>query len=223
MAQFPSYATAWALLSLTYLDELRFRYRGDDPTEAPLDRALEAAQRAVQLDPDNTRALQAQMTSLMFKGDSEAALKIGARAVAINPNDTELLAEYGQRLSHSGEWKRGGELLAQALDRSPGSLGYHEANLALCFFMQGDFPAAGAWIRKSNVQANPLFHFVAAAIYGELGDVAAADRERAWILKNAPDILRDVHHELAIRFKRPADREHFLAGLSKAGLTIPAS
>src|SRR5215208_4344020 len=57
VSRFPSYATAWALLSQTYIDEIRFRYP-IDPSSSPtsLDRAKAAARRAVELDPQNVRA-----------------------------------------------------------------------------------------------------------------------------------------------------------------------
>ena len=122
---FPTYSTAWALLSLTYLDEVRFRYAVGGGSTPPLERAFDAARRAVDLDPNNARALQSYMTALFFSQDVEAAMKVGARAIAINPNDTELLAEYGLRLALTGEWARGRDLMLNVLDRNPGPLGYY--------------------------------------------------------------------------------------------------
>ncbi|MCZ4094693.1 hypothetical protein O3W52_33945 [Ensifer psoraleae] len=69
--RYPAYSTAWALLSLIYIDEVRFRYPFDSTSSIPLmDRALAAAARAVELEPTNVRALQAQMIALYFKGKS---------------------------------------------------------------------------------------------------------------------------------------------------------
>ena len=48
---FPTYSTAWALLSLTYLDEVRFRYAVGGGSTPPFERAFDAARRAVDLDP----------------------------------------------------------------------------------------------------------------------------------------------------------------------------
>src|SRR4051812_35494613 len=148
---FPTYATAWALLSLTYLDEVRFRYAVGSGSSPPLDRAFDAARRAVDLDPNNARALQSYMTALFFRQDVEAALKIGARAIGINPNDTELLAEYGLRLALTGEWAKGRDLMLNVLDRNPGPLGYYESVVALCYYMLGDYDSAGVWIGKAKL------------------------------------------------------------------------
>ena len=46
--RFPNYATGWALLSLSYLDQFRFRYRLIELSPPPLDLAAEAARRAVE-------------------------------------------------------------------------------------------------------------------------------------------------------------------------------
>lgn len=221
--RFPSYATAWALLSLTYLDELRFRYRLNAPSPPPLELALEAAKRAVELDPQNVRGLQAEMLAIFFRGDVDTALKIGARAFAINPNDTELSGEYGLRLALSGQWKPGCELVAEAVGRNPGPLGYFETSLALCSYMQQDYAAASKWIRAADVQANPLYHFIVAAILGQLGKTAEAAGERRWIETNAANLLRNIRREVAMRIPRPEDQEHFIDGLVKAGLPIPES
>jgi len=219
--RFPGYATAWALLSLTYLDELRFRYRLNAPSPPALGLAAEAARRAVELDPQNVRGLQAEMLAFFFRGDVDTALKIGARALTINPNDPELSAEYGLRLALSGRWKAGCELVAEAVARNPGPLGYFETSLALCSYMQQDYAAANEWIRAADVQANPLYHFVVAAILGQLGKTTEAASEREWIETNASDLLKNVHREVAMRIHRPEDQAHFIDGLVKAGLPIP--
>ena len=72
-----------------------------------LERSLQAARRAVQIDPDNTRGLQALMTALFFNGQPVDSLRVGEQALAVNPNDTELLSEFGTRLAMSGQWERG--------------------------------------------------------------------------------------------------------------------
>ncbi|KOF20225.1 integral membrane protein [Ensifer adhaerens] len=219
--KFPGYATAWALLSLTYLDQLRFRYRLDAPASSPLDLAIAAARRAVELDPQNVRGLQAEMLAFFFRGEVDTALKIGARALAMNPNDPELSAEYGLRLALSGEWERGCGLVAEAVSRNAGPIGYFETSLALCSYMQEDYAAAEQWVKAADVQANPLYHFIVAAILGQLDKSDEAARERHWIETNAPGLLGNIRREVAMRIHRPEDQAHFLDGLARAGLSVP--
>ncbi|MEY9998795.1 tetratricopeptide (TPR) repeat protein [Sinorhizobium fredii] len=181
---------------------------------------MEAARRAVELDPQNVRGLQAEMLAFFFRGDVGTALNIGARALEINPSDPELSAEYGLRLALSGEWKNGCELIAEAVGRNPGPLGYFESSLALCFYMQKDYPVAEQWIRAGDVQANPLYHLIVAAILGQLQKTAEAAKERQWIEANALDLLKNIRREVALRIHRPEDQAHFIDGLVKAGLPV---
>ena len=95
--------------------------------------------------------------------------------------------------------------------------------LALCSYMQRDYQKALFWVRRADLQKSPLYHFVVGAIYGQLGDATAAERERQWILANAPGLLRNIHHELQMRIKEPRDQEHFLDGLKRAGFLLPES
>ena len=221
--RFPTYATGWALLSLTYLDEVRFRYRLNPTTRPPLELAAEAARHAVELDPQNVRGLEAQMLAFFFRGDVETALSIGARAFAINRNDVEFVGEYGTRLALAGQWSQGCTLISQSLVRNPGPVGYFETSLALCTYMQGDYTAAEQWIRAADLGANPIYHFVAAAIVGQLGEKEEAARERQWIESNAPELLKNVRGEVAIRIRRQEDQVHFIDGLVKAGVAVPGA
>ncbi len=220
--RFPTYATAWALLSQTYVDEIRFRYPIDpSSTPASIDRALAAARRAVELDPENIRALQAEMFALYFHGDFEAALKVGELALSINPNDTELLGEYGYRLALSGNWSRGCAMVEEARQRNPGPLAYYKSALALCSYMRGDFGDAAMWITKTPTPENPNYHLIAAAVFAENGQAAEARRERDWLLAKAPKLVANLRTELAIRVARPEDIERIMLSLRKAGIAPP--
>lgn len=219
--RFPGYATGWALLSLTYLDELRFRHRLKYPSVPSLEHATQAAQRAIELDPNNTRALQAEMLAYFFRGDIENALKIGARGFEINPNDTEFTAEYGFRLALSGQWKTGCSLVADAVDRNPGPLGYFEAALALCSYMDNDHATAEHWIRMAALEQNPVYHLILIAILGQRGKMAEVKEARRWLEVHTPSFLDDIRKAVSVRIQRIQDQEHFIDGLRKAGLPVP--
>ena len=222
VTRFPAYATAWALLSHIYTDEVRFHFPADPSSPlAPIDRALATARRAVELEPDNVRALEAELLATYFKGDFDAALKIGERALAVNPNDTELVGEFGFRLATAGNWSRGCAMIAQAHERNLGPLGYYESGLATCSYFLGDYDRAMMWLKKANLPNNPIFHLNAAAIFGESGRSAEAAQERDWLMQHAPSLLANVRSELAMRIARPQDIERLIESLRKAGLPIP--
>lgn len=221
VGRFPNYATGWGLLSLIYVDDYRYEFPSDATlSTAALERALAAARRAVELDPLNTRGLQAQMLALYLSKEIDAALKVGKQALAINPNDTELMGEYGQRLALSGNWHDGCLLTKEARQRNPNSFAYYEVDLALCSYFSGDYPEAAMWIKKSPVPSNPLYHLVAAAILGEGGYKIEADRERAWLDQNQPALVKNLRAQVSMRLARSQDVETFISSLRKAGFDV---
>ncbi|PZR00960.1 MAG: hypothetical protein DI533_03345 [Cereibacter sphaeroides] len=220
VARFPAYATAWGLLSQVYIDEVRFRF-APDPSEGPasVERALAAARKAVALDPMNIRGLEAEMFALYFAGDMSAAIQIGRQAMAINPNDTELMGEFGYRLALSGDWDEGCPLVEVARKRNPGPLGYYESALALCAYQRGDLDEAAMWVRKTPLLNNPIYHLIAAMIYGEIGDPNGPG-EVEWLRQNAPKLYANARKEVAYRIGRKEDVDRFMASAQKAGLPI---
>src|SRR4051794_23024774 len=220
VAGYPRYATAWAMLSVIYLDEDRYRFNPEAGAAAPVERAFEAAQRATALDPGNARALQAMMMALFFRQQVAEALEVGERAVALNPNDTELLAEYGWRLGMSGEWARGGALIEQALARNPARAGYYHTTLALVAYMRRDTPRALAEIRQADLDKLSFFPGIAAVIYAEAGMQAEAAAAGKRFLELNPRFIADPEGELTKRNYRPEDRARIIEGLRKAGLPI---
>ncbi|EJT00952.1 hypothetical protein [Rhizobium sp. CCGE 510] len=221
LARFPSYATAWAMLSIVYLDEDRYKFNPTTGQDAAIQRALDAARRATQIDPNNTRGLQALMTALFFDRQLAESLRVGEQALATNPNDTELMGEFGTRLAIAGQWQRGAALLDQAIALNPGSGGFYHGTRALAAYMLYDNETAVLEIRQANMQKFPLFHVVAAIIYAEAGMMDDAHREGQVFVSIRPDFLPNVVTELAMRNMRPEDRDRLIEGLRKAGMTVP--
>ncbi|PDV88938.1 adenylate cyclase [Rhizobium sp. H4] len=221
LARFPSYATAWAMLSIVYLDEDRYKFNPTSGQDSATRRALDAARRATQIDPNNTRGLQALMTALFFDRQLAESLQVGEQALGTNPNDTELMGEFGTRLAIAGQWQRGAALLDQAIALNPGSGGFYHGTRALAAYMLHDNDTAVLEIRQANMQKFPLFHVVAAIIYAEAGLMDDARREGQIFVSMRPDFLPNVVTELAMRNMQPEDRDRLIEGLRKAGMTVP--
>jgi tetratricopeptide (TPR) repeat protein len=176
--------------------------------------------KASQLDPDNVRALQAEMLALYFAGRHEAALAVGRRAIAQNPNDMELAGEFGFRTAAAGDWALGCSLVERAHERTSKPLGYFEVGLAICAYIRGDFAKATMWIQKTPMLENHFYHLIAAAIYAEAGLTLLCEKERDWIMARTPKIVPNIRQEIAIRYLRAEDRERFLQSFRKAGLPV---
>lgn len=218
VARYPTLATGWAMLSILYLDEERFRFNARPGMPTPVERSLSAARRAVQLDAGNTRALQALMTALFFNQQVAEAFKVGEQALETNPNDTELLGEFGTRVAQSGQWERGAALLDRALELNPGGGGFYHGTRALAAYMLHDNETAVIEIRQADLQKFPLYHAVAAVIYVNADMMDEARREASRFNEMRPDFIPNIVAELKSRNFQPADRARLIADIRKAGL-----
>lgn len=222
-ARYPEHATSWAMLSYIYLDEDRFQLNRRPGPPSPTERAREAAERAVRIDPENVRALQALMAVLYFSKQPAEALRIGTRALQLNPNDTELLAEFGSRVAQAGDWPRGAALIEEALSKNPGHSGYYTGLLALAAYMEGDDIRAADLIRRANLRQFSIYHFVAALIFSRLGLQAETAQSRAEFLKQRPDFFKDFDAELDARNFNARDRAILRRGAIQAGFPVRSS
>jgi TolB-like protein len=217
--RFPNNATSWALLSLVYLDEIRFRYKlGAQPSPDTMTLAKNAAERATAIAPSNSRALQAAMLVSFFTNDIDKALKLGAAAYAANANDTEVAGEYGLRLAMSGKWQSGCELVSRAVNKDAGPKGYYEVGMALCAFMRGDLQAAELWSRMSDLEYNPMHRLVLLSILGAEGKTEEAVQLRDWLNAHVPDMMKNVREEVSRRLQRLEDLERMMNGLRAVGV-----
>jgi tetratricopeptide (TPR) repeat protein len=137
----PSAATALAALSLIYLDEYR---TGRNLRPDPLDRALAAARRAIEAEPESARTNQAMMSVLFARGDTAQALSIGKHLLELNPHDMNLLAELGSRYVRSGRYREGVQLIDRAAEANPAYPPWYDFFRFLAAFMEDDWPAAKA-------------------------------------------------------------------------------
>ena len=222
VSRYPSYATAWAMLSIVYLDEERYRFNETVGGQAPIERALHAARRAVLLEPGNIRSRQALMTALFFNQEPDEAIRVGDRALADNPNDTEFMGEFGTRLAIMGQWQRGADLLDKAMALNPGGGGFYRGTRALSAYMLGDTENAVDLIRQADMQKFPLFHGVAAVIFAEAGLMDEAHREADIFVQARPDFVPNFFKETRSRNMQSDDLDRLLAGLRKAGVKVPA-
>ncbi|MPR06120.1 adenylate cyclase [Microvirga tunisiensis] len=218
--RYPSYATAWAMLSMLYLDEDRFGFNPRLGSPTATQRSIEAARLANRLDPENVRGLQALMGALFFTEQPVEALRVGERAVALNPNDTELLADFGARVGQAGDHRRGMALMEQALVRNPGHSGYYNGVLAQLAYLERDYERAQLLMRQVSLEKFPLYHFVSAIIYAQLGMKSEAAEARDRFLQARPAIFEQWDREMAKRNFRPEDATLLAEGARKAGFPV---
>ena len=112
----PDHADAWACLSLLCLDEHRLGY---NPRPDPLDRALNAAQRAVALDGTSQGAYMALAHAHHFRGDVSAFSAVAARVESLNPRHTSNVGLVGALVAMRGDWPAGLSMVRRAMQLNP--------------------------------------------------------------------------------------------------------
>ena len=215
----PDYASAWAALASLYLDEVRF---GFNPRSAndQLDRALEAAQRAVMIEPENSMAYHFLFSAHFHRGELDEFRANGERAVSLNPNHADMLADYGIMLCCIGEWDRGMALTEKAMALSPTHPGWFHIAALVNHYRKGDYAAAYAEAKQVNMPEFFWTYVFFAMCCGQLGldreGRAACDK----LLELVPDISEAVWDRMAAwNFPREL-ADHVVDGLRKAGLPV---
>jgi adenylate cyclase len=211
--QAPTYADAWAMLSLIYKEEFTHRF---NLLPDPLGRALAAAQRAVEGAPSNHLAHHALATVQFFRNQLDAFQIAAARAVVLNPMDGFTLAYLGFLTAYAGDWERGGALSARARSLNPHHPGWYWFVPCFDAYRKGEYKVSLEFAHKVNMPGFWRLQLAIAANCGQLGQQAAANEALQTLLLQRPDIAKFPREELAIWWQ-PEMVEHLIAGLHKAG------
>jgi adenylate cyclase len=215
----PTFALAWAHLGQMYFEEYKYGY---NKRPEPVERALAATRKALELDPQEqyahyVLALIGYLTERSFDSFYAAA----DRAIAINPNNAFVLADLGTWIAYSGEWERGKALVGKAMRLNP----LHQRWLHMSFFLdsyrKGEYTEALALALKINLPSNEGVQAGLAAAYGQLGQIARAKETLDQIIANAPGFAGDPRRWFTRRRIPDALVESLMDGLRKAGLNVP--
>ena len=218
----PEYADAWALLGMSYLDQIRLRMAPRSQDKELLDRALWVAHRAAEIAPDSALAQRSLLLVHSFRGEVDQALEAGERAITLSPNNAEILAEFGRRVAMMGQWERGISLIGEAIARNPAHPGWYHTAPALNFYRQGRYAEALEEARQIDAPGWLHNHTILAMIYGQLGREEQARAAVRQILQLDPNFEANAWYEVQLRNIPEHMAKQMIEGLRKAGLHIPA-
>ncbi len=217
--QAPGNAEIWAMLSMLYGEEHRF---GFNAAPDPLGRALQAARQAVAAAPASHYAQLAMAQALFFRKELDGFRNAAERAAALNPMDGASLEYLGHLLAFAGDWDRGVVLAEKARQLNPHHPAWYWALPFLDAYRKGDYAAARPLMLKADMPGQFFSQSLLAAVYGQLGErAAAADRVRE-LLALKPDFPRIARGEFA-KWYPPELVERLIEGLRKAGLDAAAT
>ncbi|MDA4847018.1 hypothetical protein [Hoeflea poritis] len=215
----PDYAGAWAMLGIVYGDEARAGFNLK-PGRPALDRALEAAQRAVDLDPANATGHYALFLTRFHRGEFELFEAAAKKALQLNPYYPDMLADLGSCRALSGDWETGLALLERAIDLSPNPPGWYRAALVLDHYRRGDYEAALAEARlmgDSLWDRQGLFELMILGQMGRDGDAILLSEK---ILEDLPHYTGFVKWSFRLWHLPEALQKKMLDDWRKAGLIL---
>jgi TolB-like protein len=215
----PDQATCWATLAMVYRDE---HTHGFNVRPDPLGRAQAAAQRAVEAAPSNHLAHLALASALFFRREIVAFRSAAERTIALNPMDSSTTAYLGTLMLHEGDWQRGCALVERARQLNPNHPGWYWFAAFWDAYRKQDYRGALEVALKINMPGDFYVPAVIAAAHGQLGELQAARTALRQLLALKPDFAATARDELEKWFGPGELVEHFLDGLRKAGLDVPA-
>jgi TolB-like protein/DNA-binding winged helix-turn-helix (wHTH) protein len=226
VASDPKLAYAWAMLARSYSRDVGGRYmhlRGATRQQW-LQRAIEAADRAYMLDPNDSRVVGTRAFALALQGRSDEALVLYERAVALNRNDA--LAWHGisyanATLGRQDESVKAGHEAIRLSPRDDSLNGFYVV-IAAAHLYAGRDREALEMARRSALERpdHSVAHSWVASAAAHLGD---HDQARAAIA----EFRRLLPHYTVASFRAEklcanalceAQRERYYAGLRLAGL-----
>ena len=211
----PNLSQAWAVLAQVYAAEYGHLL---NPQPEPLERALKAAQRAVDADPANAGG-HCSLAYVLFLRKQFQAFRIAAEhALELNPNAAGGGAVLGLCMAYSGDWERGCAVVERAMQINPRLPGWCRFPAFYNAYRKRDYQEAIRIGLKLNLPGLPAAHSAMAAAYGQAGDLPAAQKELQElrrVMPNTADVLERIR-----RWQLPEMTEHIVDGLRKAGLEI---
>lgn len=213
----PEYAHAWAWRACTLGQAFSHGWINEgDSAAAVWDRAVESVARAQSLDDEDSDVHRLYAAIGIVTNDFDLAKRHQERALHLNPNDDLIVVQQGELLTWTGSPGEGVEWIRKAMALNP----YHPerfwSHLGRAHFVAHEYDEAISCFRKlSNVDV--VVHACLAAAMGAKGDLVAAQRHGAEVLRLQPDFsvrnyLNTLHYTL------PADIEHHRESLSAASL-----
>jgi adenylate cyclase len=214
----PGFAMAYSGLAWAHSNDANFYW--SDSRERSTQKALEAANQALQLDPNLPDAYSVLgMIHLFLLADHDKAVAFGKRAVELQPNGAQASAVLGILLTRAGDPEAARRSLEKAAALNPFPEPWYDFELGVANQLTGRLDKAIAHY-ESAIQKTPKWILVrlhAADAYVEAGRLQDARREIEAALQFEPGTSIEKANQFE-PWKLPEVRDRYLANLRKAGL-----
>ena len=219
----PDYAWAWTILGYVYFIDTRYGWHG--PREESYKKAVECAQKAIEIDksiPD-VHALMGDL--LVWQKKHDEAIVSAEKAIALGSNSAEVYAELGMLYRFDGRFEDSIRMTEKAILLHPYYPDWYLYNLEYSYYYLGQHEKAIDIAKKhlklieSRGGADTFWqHLILAQNYIRLGQDKEARNHATEALKQNPEYTFKWEREGSM-YKDPALIEQQIEDLRKAGLT----
>jgi tetratricopeptide (TPR) repeat protein len=215
-----NFATGFNILAALYGREYMTGFGARAGDAPPLERALKAARRGIELRPQSARGYHILFAILFFRGEKEAAIAAAEKAIALNPYDVLITAEFGGRLIYSGEVDRGMAILRDAVGFGAILPSWSHFSLFVGHYIRGEMAEARS---QASQLTNETYVYgqLARALIAQLdGDAAEVRRAKQAIVALQPAWADDPRKEMGKLIIAPAIADRLAADLSMSGSLV---
>ena len=216
MAIDSTYSLAYSGLALTRHRDVFWGYVDDH--EQAVAALCESAQQAIALDTSSSDAHMVLGLAHLWSKDYDLAIAEEEQATELNPSNAFAYVQLGHALDLSGQSEKGIARIQIGLRLSPKDPRYHIflSNLARAHLNLRRYGDAIAWARQAiHRPPHPLKYLVLASSLGHLGRSEEACVALQMCDRTQPNfVARWARRQV---YRRPADNDHILDGLRKAG------
>jgi tetratricopeptide (TPR) repeat protein len=206
---------------MTYLYDHMLGWSKDD--ERTLELTNYYADKAIEINPNLPNVYWVKGFADIFNHNYQQSLLYAQKAIDLSPNFADGYGLLATTLNYEGKPEEAEKFMLKAMQLNPKHPAIYNVIYGEILFNKGDFRGA---IRElsSALESNPESEesrIWLAAAYGQTGNID----EASWQLEQLQFNGRDVslsHLKSVIPFKDPKQRQVFIDGLSKAGLSEDA-
>lgn len=113
------------------------------------DESREAASKAFELAPGNSRIIASMAIHLFLRGETDKAIELSKQATDIDPLDPEMLLQRGRILAYSGHLDEAERVVKRALRLSP-ELTTAYSSLSWIEYMRGNYEKCVSYAEREN-------------------------------------------------------------------------
>jgi len=213
----PEYARAYTTLASAHMMDV-WLGSSKSPKES-LDKAVELTQKAISLDPKDSRNHALIGYLYAMKRDYDKAIAEGEKAVALDPGGADAHAWLGQSLNYADKPKEAIPLFEKAIRHNPNGPTWYFLNFGHSYRLTGQYQDAITQYRRALRVApnNIMAHIGLAATYSLLGSDEEARAETAEVIRINPKFSLESFAK-TLPLKNQAQIDRYIEALRKAGL-----